>query len=190
MKILIIFAHPNQKSFCGALKDSFIDGVKSNNHSVEVIDLYKDKFNPVSFGDNEISPEVKNYQQLITDSNYLVFIYPIWWFRAPAILEGWFDRVFTVGFAFDFKKVIGNWGRPIGLLPCDKAIIVNTYGSPALATKYFYMNIPFRRLKRGVLKMCGIKNIKRFNCWSVPFVSDRKRKVYLNKIFRLGSRLR
>ena len=58
MKILIIFAHPNQKSFCGALKDSFIDGVKSNNHSVDVIDLYKDKFNPVSFGDNEISPEV------------------------------------------------------------------------------------------------------------------------------------
>ncbi len=180
MKILIIFAHPNQKSFCGALKDSFIDGVKSNNHSVDVIDLYKDKFNPVSFGDNEISPEVKNYQQLIKNSNYLVFIYPIWWFRAPAILEGWFDRVFTVGFAFDFKKV----------MPCDKAIIVNTYGSPALATKYFYMNIPFRRLKRGVLKMCGIKNIKRFNCWSVPFVSDRKRKDYLNKLFRLGSRLR
>ena len=190
MKILIIFAHPNQKSFCGALKDSFIDGVKSNNHSVDVIDLYKDKFNPVSFGDNEISPEVKNYQQLIKNSNYLVFIYPIWWFRAPAILEGWFDRVFTVGFAFDFKKVFGNWGRPIGLLPCDKAIIVNTYGSPALATKYFYMNIPFRRLKRGVLKMCGIKKITRFNCWSVPFVSDQKRMAYLKKLFRMGQKLR
>jgi NAD(P)H dehydrogenase (quinone) len=98
--------------------------------------------------------------------------------------------VFTVGFAFDFKKVFGNWGRPIGLLPCDKAIIVNTYGSPALATKYFYMNIPFRRLKRGVLKMCGIKKITRFNCWSVPFVSDQKRMAYLKKLFRMGQKLR
>jgi NAD(P)H dehydrogenase (quinone) len=189
MDILLIFAHPNPKSFCGALKDSFINGVNHNKHSIEVIDLYREKFNPISFGDNEITLEVEKYQQLIKNANCLVFVYPVWWFRAPAILEGWFDRVFTVGFAFDFKKVIGNWGRPIGLLPCDKAIIVNTYGSPALATKYFYMNIPFRRLKRGVLKLCGIKNVRRFNCWSVPFVSDKKRKAYLKRLYGIGQKL-
>ena len=190
MNILIVFAHPNPKSFCGALKDSFIAGVQSNNHQVDVIDLYKENFDPISFGDNAITPEIENYQQLIKNSNCLVFIYPVWWFRAPAILEGWIDRVFTVGFAFNFRKVIGNWGRPVGLLPCAKAIIINTYGSPAFATKYFYMNIPFRRLKRGVLKLCGIKQIKRFNCWSVPFVSDEKRKAYLNKVFSIGQRLK
>jgi NAD(P)H dehydrogenase (quinone) len=80
MKILIIFAHPNPKSFCGALKDSFIDGVNPNKHSVEVIDLYQEKFNPVSLGDNEITPEIEKYQQLISNANCLVFIYPVWWF--------------------------------------------------------------------------------------------------------------
>jgi len=189
MDILLIFAHPNPKSFCGALKDSFIDGINHNKHSVEVIDLYREKFNPISFGDNDITPKVEKYQKLIKKANCLVFVYPVWWFRAPAILEGWFDRVFTVGFAFDFKKVIGNWGRPIGLLACDRAIIVNTYGSPAFATKYFYMNIPFRRLKRGVLKLCGIKNIRRFNCWSVPFVSDEKRRRYLKRVFDIAKGL-
>ena len=59
MDILLIFAHPNPKSFCGALKDSFIDGINHNKHSVEVIDLYREKFNPISFGDNKITPEVE-----------------------------------------------------------------------------------------------------------------------------------
>jgi len=45
------------------------------------------------------------------------------------------------------------------------------------------MNIPFRRLKRGVLKMCGVKDISRVNCWSVPFISDEKRKRYLKSVF-------
>ena len=189
MKTLVIFAHPNPQSFCGALRDSFMSGAKAGNHSVKIIDLYKENFDPVSFGDNKIAPDVEKHQTLIKDAHCLVFIYPIWWFRAPAILEGWIDRVFTLGFAFKFKNVIGNWGRPIGLLPCDRAIIINTYGSPAVATKYFYMNIPFRRLKRGVLKMCGIRKIKRFNCWSVPFIPEDKRKTYLKKVFKIGKNL-
>lgn len=190
MKILVVFAHPNEKSFCGALKDSFIKGANSGNHTTDTIDLYRHEFDPISYGDNKITPDVKKYQEMIRDAQCLVFIYPVWWFRAPAILEGWFDRVFTIGFAFKFKKVIGNWGKPVGLLPCDRAIIINTYGSPAVATKYFYMNIPFRRLKTGVLKMCGIRNIKRFNCWSVPFVSDRKREAYLKRAYRIGKKVK
>ena len=61
---------------------------------------------------------------------------------------------------------------------------------PALATKYFYMNLPFRRLKRGVLKACGVKKIRRFNCWSVPFISDEERKAYLKKIYKIGQKIR
>ena len=52
MKTLVIFAHPNPQSFCGALRESFINGAKTGNHTVKVIDLYKEEFDPVSFGDN------------------------------------------------------------------------------------------------------------------------------------------
>jgi len=51
------------------------------------------------------------------------------------------------------------------------------------------MNIPFRRLKRGVLKMCGINNINRVNCWSVPFVSVEKRRRYLKRVFDIAKGL-
>ena len=138
----------------------------------------------------EISdPIVKNYQKQIKSADCLVFIYPIFWFRGPAILEGWIDRVFSPNFAFKYKTIIGYWGRSIGLLPCNKAIIINTYGSPAIATKYFYLNIPFRRLKRGVLKMCGVNNISRVNFWSVPFISDEKRRRYLKRLFNIAKGL-
>ena len=193
MYVGIIIAHPNPLSFNHALLKSFVDGAKTANHDVHIIDLYKDQFNPIISLDEmrgDISdPIVENYQQQIKNADCLVFIYPVFWFRAPAIFEGWIDRVFSVNFAFKFKTVFGNWGRPVGLLPCKKAIIINTYGSPAIATKYFYLNIPFRRLKRGVLKMCGVKNIIRINFWSVPFVSDEKRKRYLKRVFKVATRL-
>ena len=192
MYVDIIIAHPNPDSFCYALLKSFVDGAKAANHDVHVIDLYKDQFNPIMSLDEmrgDISdPIVINYQNQIKKADCIVFIYPIFWFRAPAIFEGWIDRVFSVNFAYKFKTVFGNWGKPVGLLPCKKAIIINTYGSPAIATKYFYMNIPFRRLKRGVLKMCGVKNISRVNCWSVPFVSDEKRRRYLKNVFKIANR--
>ena len=61
MKTLVIFAHPNLQSFCGALRDSFINGAQSGNHTVKVIDLYKENFDPISFGDNTISSVVEKY---------------------------------------------------------------------------------------------------------------------------------
>ena len=130
MNVNIIIAHPNPDSFCHALLQSFVDGAKEADHKVYIIDLYKDQFDPIISLDEmrgEISdPVVKNYQKQIKNADYLVFIYPIFWFRAPAIYEGWIDRVFSVNFAYKFKTVFGNWGKPVGLLPCKKAIIINT----------------------------------------------------------------
>ena len=48
----------------------------------------------------------------------------------PAILEGWIDKVLAPPWAFTFKKLIGNYGYPLGNLKNKKAIIFCTYGSP------------------------------------------------------------
>ena len=37
--------------------------------------------------------------------------------------------------------------------------------------------------------MCGVNNISRVNCWSVPFVSDEKRKRYLKRVFDIAKEL-
>ena len=75
MYIGIIIAHPNPDSFCHALLNSFVDGAKTANHDVHIIDLYKDQFNPIISLDEmrgKISdPIVKNYQEQIKNADCL-----------------------------------------------------------------------------------------------------------------------
>jgi len=180
-KIFIIYGHYNDKSFTCAIKDTFIESAKLNGHEVDLADLYQDKFNPIFAGD-KANEEIKSYQNRIKKADIIVFIYPIWWFRAPAIVEGFIDRVFIPPWAFQFKKVIGFYGYPIGKLTNKRAIIFNAYGSPRFATVLFFLNLPIRRFKRGFLKICGLKNILYKRFFSVPYISEEKRKKFLEEV--------
>ena len=101
MNALIIYAHPNPKSFNHAILTEMQRGLKDGNTTYEVIDLYKDNFNPNLVFNEDIKRsdlmndvEVKRYQELIKKADHLIFIYPIWWYGTPAILKGFLDRVF------------------------------------------------------------------------------------------------
>ena len=50
-KIFLIYGHYNDKSFNAAIKDTFIKSAEEKGHSVDVVDLYKEKFNPVFAGE-------------------------------------------------------------------------------------------------------------------------------------------
>ena len=69
-----------------------------------------------------------------------------------------------------------------GNLKGKKAIVFCTYGSPQFAIRTFFLNMPTKRLRRGVFNICGITDViyKRF--FAVPFVSDEKRKKYLKDV--------
>ena len=177
-KIFIVYGHYDENSFNAAIRDTFIKCVEKNGHSVDLIDLYKDKFDPVFSGEKP-DEKVLNHRKRIDDSDVIVIIAPIWNFRMPAIVEGWIDKVLAPPWAFSFKKLIGNYGYPLGNLKNKKAIIFCTYGSPRLAITTFFLNLPIRRLKRGVFHMCGITKINYRRYFAVPFVSDAKRKSFL-----------
>ena len=126
--------------------------------------------------------EVLNHRQRIENSDVIVLIAPIWNFRLPAIVEGWIDKVLAPPWAFTFKKLVGNYGYPIGNLKGKKAIIFCTYGSPQFAIRTFFLNMPTKRLKRGVFNICGITDITYKRFFSVPFVSNEKRKKFLKEV--------
>ena len=180
-KVFLVYGHYNDKSFNAAIKDTFIKNVKKNGHDVDCVDLYKEKFNPVYAGE-EPDEIVLDHQKRREISDVIVLIAPIWNFRMPAILEGWIDKVLAPPWAFKFKKLFGNYGYPIGNLKGKKAIVFCTYGSPQFAIRTFFLNMPTKRLRRGVFNICGITDViyKRF--FAVPFVSDEKRKKYLNDV--------
>ena len=50
-KIFLIYGHYDEKSFNAAIRDTFIETIKKIGHTVDVVDLYKEKFDPVFSGE-------------------------------------------------------------------------------------------------------------------------------------------
>ena len=187
-KFFLVYGHYNDNSFNAAIRDEFIKQSKANGNQVDVVDLYKEKFNPVYAGEKP-DHEVLDHRKRIEESDIIVLIAPIWNFRMPAIVEGWIDKVLAPPWAFRFKQLVGNYGYPIGNLRDKKAIIFCTYGSPRLAITTFFLNLPIRRLKRGVFHMCGIYNIVYRRYFAVPFVSEAKRKKFLDDVKKTANNI-
>lgn len=190
---LIIYAHPDEKSFNHAVLQTVTEVFIKHKTEFTTLDLYKDGFNPV-LSLEELKGESRDatlkYRELITRATSLVFIFPVWWFRAPAIMEGFFDKVFVPGFAYRFKKIIGKYGLPIPLLRDKKVRAFITHGAPALPVKTIYVNAVKYRLLLGFMSFCfHLFKCRIYQFWAVPFVSAEKRKKYLLKIERIAEKL-
>ena len=180
-KIFIVYGHYNDQSFNAAIKDTFIKTAEEKGHKIDFLDLYKENFNPVFSGEKP-DKEVLDHRKRIEESSVIVLIAPIWNFRMPAIVEGWIDKVLAPPWAFRFKKIFGNYGYPIGNLKGKKAVVFCTYGSPQFAIRTFFLNMPTKRLRRGVFNICGINDVTYKRYFAVPFVTDEKRKKFLEDV--------
>lgn len=104
MKTTIILAHPWEGSFNQAI----LNVIKEQIPDHYLIDLYQDGFDPVLSREdlaiyNEgktTDPLVKKYNEILDDTDRIIFIFPIWWYDMPAILKGFFDKVLLSGSAF------------------------------------------------------------------------------------------
>ena len=187
-KIFLIYGHYNDSSFNAAIKDTFIKKANEIGHTVDLVDLYKEKFDPVFDGEDK-DETVKDHRRRIEESDVITLIAPIWNFRMPAIVEGWIDKVLAPPWAFRFKKLFGNYGYPIGNLKGKKAVVFCTYGSPQFAVKTFFYNMPTKRLRRGVFNICGITDVTYRRYFAVPFVSDEKREKFLDDVKKTTSKI-
>ena len=187
-KIFLVYGHYNDNSFNAAIRDEFIKESKSKGNKVDTVDLYKEKFDPV-FAGEEPDQEVLNHRKRIEECDTIVLIAPIWNFRMPAIVEGWIDKVLAPPWAFRFKQLVGNYGYPIGNLKGKKAVVFCTYGSPQFAIRTFFLNMPTKRLRRGVFNICGITDVVYKRFFAVPFVSKEKREKFLEEVKSTASQI-
>ncbi|MCL1802577.1 MAG: NAD(P)H-dependent oxidoreductase [Eubacteriaceae bacterium] len=116
MNVFIVYAHPSEDSFTRYVRDSFIEGLTAAGHSYIISDLYKMGFNTdmseaeyyreANYRDDLLLPnDVATEQNKINSCDALVFIYPVFWTEAPAKLLGWFNRVWTYGFAYGNRSM-------------------------------------------------------------------------------------
>lgn len=117
MNVLIVYCHPCSDSFTFQVKEAFAKGAADGGNKVEISDLYAIGFNPVMSPQEyrreafyskslEIPRDVLEQQELVSRADCVAFIYPDFWTASPAMLEGWFQRVWTYGYAYGGKAEI------------------------------------------------------------------------------------
>ena len=96
MQTTIVYAHPYEGSLNHAILERLVATLEAKGHSVTVLDLYADQFNPVLsaadlavYGEGKTTdPQVERYVQILDQTEQIIFIYPIWWYDMPAIMRG------------------------------------------------------------------------------------------------------
>lgn len=160
--MIIIYAHYSKKGHAGTVLAVVEEELKNRQVPYELWDLYQLNFNPVFNAEtHDMSdeygmshdPQIRDWQQKIKTETDFVLIYPTWWVNVPAILKGFYDRVFLARFAFRYKRN----GLPEGLLRGKRALVITTTGAPALFHWLLKWNRSLRVSTADTLGFCGIK---------------------------------
>ncbi len=189
MKINVIFAHPLADSYQASLHRRLVQTLKARGDDVVDFDLHEMKFNPVTqpdelrdlYGHAKIPQDLQIYVETLKWAEACVFCFPTWWSGMPAMLKGYFDRVWRPGVAFEvppdsvrIKPMLRNVKR-FG--------VVTTCGSPWRFTELYMQNPGKKVLLRGLKTMCGggVKHLY-LTRYSVHGISGEKREAFARKV--------
>ena len=161
MKCLVVIAHPLTNSLCHSLALCASEVLRTNGHEVQVLDLYQTGF-PASLTAHERSTyygpafddaAVQGQVQQLLAAQAVILVFPTWWFGFPAILKGWFDRVWAPGVAYDHASDLG----PIvpRLQGLQRMLAITTLGSPWWVDRLILWQPVRRILKTAILGACA-----------------------------------
>lgn len=155
MRVQVVHAHPVETSFNRALFHACCEALAGAGHQVDALSLYDEGFDAVLSREERLNyheipgnltPAVKPYVDRLRAAEALVFVHPVWNYGYPAILKGYFDRIYLPGVSF----VLEGGGDRGNLVPCltniTKVAFVTTYGGGRFRT--MLMGDPPRRLAR------------------------------------------
>ena len=189
-RIFIVYGHHNtKKSFNQSIRDTFIEECKKKGYEIDLINLHDEK--PIPFFDGSPpSEQILDYRNRLEKSDVMFMISPCYNLRASAILENWIDLVLAPKWFFAFRKVVGNWGYPVaGAMKNKLAIMSMTYGGNIFSIQTWFQNMPFRRIKAGVLKLGGMK-IRYARFYEVlPGMSQKTFDKHMEKVRKLAREL-
>ncbi len=155
MRVLVVHAHPVETSYNRALYTATCEALKTAGHVVDGMSLYDENFDAVlsraerlDYHDypRNLSASVAPYVERLRAAEAIVFVHPVWNYGYPAILKGFFDRIFLPGVSFTMEDG-GDRGtlRP-ALTNIRKVAYITTYGGNRWRS--WLMGDPPRRLAR------------------------------------------
>jgi NAD(P)H dehydrogenase (quinone) len=124
----------------------------------------------------------------VKNAQGLCFISAVFWLHFPAILKGWFERVFAYGdaYALTMQGWQGHAKGRVPLLKHEKALVIST----TLFSKADYKakwELPMRRIiDEWGLRYPGIKHVEHVYFYGVPMSTAATRRRYLEQAHQLG----
>ena len=162
MRVLLVHSHPRPDSLSAALARAVRDVLQARGHAVEFRDLHAEGFDPVlgaaERGRYHDVPDnlagLEDHAAALRRAEALVLVYPTWWYGMPAMLKGWFDRVWAPGLAFHLAPPGSKAAITPGLRNIRRVAVVTTYGSPWWLL--LFLGHPDRRvIGRGIRRLCA-----------------------------------
>ncbi|HPR03547.1 MAG TPA: NAD(P)H-dependent oxidoreductase [Deltaproteobacteria bacterium] len=184
MNHLVIYAHPNPASFNHAILEAYTRELAAAGHEVRIRDLYATGFNPVILQSdydmiNRGTPpeDIRQEQDHIRWAGVMTFIFPVFWAGMPAILKGYIEKVFSLGFAYVFEG-----DRPRGILKGRKVVIISTTGG---ALNYYRKSNMLDNIRQtidgAVFRFCGFQVVEHKFFVGVPMATPAERSIMLEE---------
>ena len=184
-RALVLFAHPCPESFSAALHTRVVETLSGRGWDVDDCDLNAEGFQPVLTeaerrGYHEEGPNlepVAAYVERLRSADALICVFPVWNFGYPAILKGFFDRVFLPGVSF---KLVDGHVRP-ALTHIKKLSAVTTYGGTRMRA-FWAGDPPRRHFCRSVRYVCQPDSLKYHALYDMNRVDHDRRSAFLDRV--------
>ena len=187
MNVLVLYAHPVESSFNAALHRLIVERLTGAGHAVDDCDLYAENFDPrltreerLAYHDPSNLEPVRPYVERLKRADALVLSFPVWNYGFPAILKGFFDRVFLPGVSFE---MVNGKATPT-LHNIRKVAAITSYGGSRL--RAILIGDPPRRIVRRMLRATVKPGAP---CtylahYSMNLSTDASRKRFMEKVAR------
>lgn len=197
MKVLIVFAHHEPRSFNAAMKDEAVRVLEGEGHEVVVSDLYAMNFNPVAsaadfgeranpdylvyaleqrhgFSTGTLAADIRAEVDKVKWADLIIFNFPIYWYGMPAIMKGWVDRVFVSGFCYGGRRIYDRGG----LKGKTAMLAVSLGGQPHMfgpGAIHGELEVMLQPILRGMLGYVGLSVLPPYVAYHVPYISHEAR---------------
>ncbi|WP_189400882.1 MULTISPECIES: NAD(P)H-dependent oxidoreductase [unclassified Mesorhizobium] len=186
MNILVLYAHPVETSFNAGLHRTIVERLSAAGHTIDDCDLYAEDFDPrltrterLGYHDQRSPADaVAGYVERLQNAEALVLSFPVWNYGYPAILKGFFDRVFLPGVSF---KLVDGKVRPT-LHNIRKMAAVTTYGGSRF--RAMLMGDPPRKIVKRMLRATIRPGapVSYLAHYSMNLSTDETRKAFMAKV--------
>ncbi len=197
MRVLVVFNHPYDRSFCAAIREAALEGLRAAGHDCDVVHLDEDAFDPVMRAKDLrafvmahenpqaalqlVDPLVADYGRRLEQAEHAVFIFPIWWELMPALMKGFVDKVIFPGIAYEQTDRRGS-GMTTRLSKLRGVTVITTMNTPALIYRLLFGNAIGKALLLGTFWKIGVKNRKWISLTNVKSRTQEQRRIWLGEI--------